>query len=771
MDNLEGKANHNAGPPGKDHQSPPDPTVRAGEDPGRPQRTKKPRTMGSAEGSADSASVPGQVMQMRGPMPTVLSAHDVVELMLRYKRTILIVFVLVAAPAIAAIWTQVVPKYRAQAQVRVRPIIPYLVFKTEDSGSIPLYDSYVNTQVSIMSGVAVLQRVLDQQEVQQTQWYTNPPKSFVQRLRGNPPAARDRLRDSLSAKPRKATEIIDVTFTDSRATDAQIIVNTLLDQYVKYVAEMSDATQDQLYSQLVEQYRTLENEILGREKLTAELRQRLGTATPEELVSGQRVRLDGAQARLADVKQNIALLNWEIARATAVDANDTSAAEVTEEQLRYYRDDEWRRLDSSVRGLKHAIETTILAEKHPDAIRAQKDLAFAEESLRLREAQLDEQWREGLKTGTALAAGYGGSNYQDDLLSLKHQLERSQYEEQLLDAEYKAQQKAFDDLFGNAQLLEKENSALSHKRTLFDAVRQRLDQKNMERNVPGSIEVLARAQAPSQPYNDRRVVLTFMMCVLALGLGGGVAFIRDSRNKAIHAPKDLPYPMQVQFLGVIPDTVAAKSSNGQIGQTLIEPTRVIRTALLSRLNGQGCATVLVTSAGAGTGKSSFTLMLGKSLAQTGKKVLMIDADFKKMTLTNQFGNLSDQSGFIQSLSCGSVYKRHIFETQTPGLNIVPAGKRGDGEVALEGIANGAFSACIDKLRRQYDVILLDSPPILPLADATILSSQVDGTIMVERELISRRSDVISALSRLASADARLLGTVFVGSGSHEKYGY
>ena len=100
-----------------------------------------------------------------------------------------------------------------------------------------------------------------------------------------------------------------------------------------------------------------------------------------------------------------------------------------------------------------------------------------------------------------------------------------------------------------------------------------------------------------------------------------------------------------------------------------------------------------------------------------------------------------------------------------------AGVRGDDSGFFEETANGAFKACIGQLREQFNFILLDSSPILPVADATILSSQVDGTIMVERELVSRRANVIDALARLGSAGGRLLGTVFVGSGSHEGYGY
>ncbi len=175
---------------------------------------------------------------------------------------LLLVFVLLVASVIAAIWTQVIPEYRAEAEVRVRPIIPYLVFRTEDSGMIPLYSSYVNTQVSIMRSNVVLQRVLDQPQVRETQWYKEPPKPLVQRLLGKPPASHiERLKDGLSAKPRKETEIIDITFIDSNAEDAKIIVDVILDEYVQYIGEKSDATKDELYSKLVDQYKSLDNEI------------------------------------------------------------------------------------------------------------------------------------------------------------------------------------------------------------------------------------------------------------------------------------------------------------------------------------------------------------------------------------------------------------------------------------------------------------------------------------------------------------------------------
>ncbi len=778
MDNSKDRTKGHAQPAGENPQTAPDPVVQVADHSARDAQKKKPaEIVHNADGSAGRTLQSNSYMGTAGPMQSVLTARDIKEMIFHHKWTILIVFILVAAPALAVIWSQVTPEFQAAAQVRIRPIMPFLVFKTEDSGAIPLYESYVNTQVSIIGGTTVLDRVLLLPEVQQTQWYKNPPKSLVERLTGNPPTQRIRLQDALSARPRKDTEFIDVTFTDRSPQDAQLILNAVLDQYVQYLGYMSDATQDKIYNQLVEQYRSLESEILGREKVTAELRQQLGTATPEELVSSQRVRLDEAQARLAEVKQNIKVLEWEITQATTVDSNDA----LTAKQLRYYEDAEWRRLDGNVRNIQHAIETSIMTDKHPDAIRAQKDLAFAEELLRVREGQLDDEWAnqpkntDGLSMGTAAA---GGPGYMDSLPLLKYRLDRAKYEEQLLETELKAQQTEFDDLFGRAQLLEKENLDLQHKRDLFDAVRQRRDQKNMERNVPASIEVLTRATLPSEPYSDRRITLTAMTMILALGLGGGVAFRKESRNRAIYAPKDLPYPMQVPFLGNIPEARGGSSFGGSLRSRydavhfnrsrIIESVRVVRTALLSRLDGHTGTVILITSAATGTGKSTFTMMLGKSLAQAGKKVLLIDADFRKMTLTNHFKDLTGQSGFIQSLRCGSVHKRHIFQTETSGLSIVPAGKRGDDGQVLEEIA-GELQICIAEMRQQYDVILLDSPAILPLADAAILAGQVDGTIMVERERRSHRAEAISALVRLGAAGGRLLGTVFIGSAWHSEY--
>ena len=113
------------------------------------------------------------------------------------------------------------------------------------------------------------------------------------------------------------------------------------------------------------------------------------------------------------------------------------------------------------------------------------------------------------------------------------------------------------------------------------------------------------------------------------------------------------------------------------------------------------------------------------------------------------------------------------ETETIGLSILPAGKVEKGIIALEQIASGALQTYLDRLSTQsdFDLILLDCPAILTIANTIIMASHVDGTIMVERERLSHRGNVARALARLGSSGGHLLGTVVVGLHKNQGAGY
>ncbi len=732
---------------------------------------------------ATTAIRPAQTLGLNQRGQTGPSPGELLASVLRFKWTLVLVSFFVAIPIIAGVWTQVVPKYTARAEVRIKPYVQRLVFNTDENGMIPFYESFVNTQVSIARSLVVLQSVLDQKEVQETKWYKGVIDAAAQQPEGGDTFPLEMLRGTLSVIPRRRTEIIDVSMQGKDPHEIKIIVDAAVKQYIEYTTEQADATKDVIYQQLEDQHSLLEKEIIERELECAKLHKSLGTEIPQELVSSKRVRLDETQANLRSLQQRISLLEWEAQQAEAADSNQPGVVSVAGrgKQPAYYEDSEWRTLNTNAQNIELQIANSIYTPNHPNMVQLTKSLEFAKQLRSQRERQLDEQWRRGVTNVTTTVASTDTTitSVATSAVSLEYELARTKLEEQLVRKELEKQQEGFQKIFEEAQMLTKANSALQYKRQLYEAVRQRLDQKKMERNVPGSIEVLTWAFCPSTPDEDRRLAFTGMALAFGLAAGSGVAFLRASRNQTIAAFKDMPQPMQVPFLGRIPlirtRVPLGRSLYDEIEQNqflLIESIRVLRTALLSQLGTKSSATVLVTSANEGTGKSSTTMMLGKSLAQSGRKILMIDADFYRMTLSKRF-DLLDRPGFMDSLSCRSIDKRHIFPTKTLGLSVMPAGTRHDENVVFEEIANAAFKTCMDQLAKQYDfdIILLDSAPILPVADATILAGQVYGTIMVEREHLSRRANVANALARLTSTGGRLLGTVFIGSGGREDYGY
>ena len=838
---------------------------------------------------------------------------------LRFKWMMLGVFVLIAGPAVAAVWTLIVPMYGARAEVRIRPIIPRLVFRTDDNGAIPFYAGFMNTQVAIIRSRMVLQRVLEQEDVRKTEWYSAKP---------GPPAYRqplppmERLQDGLSARPRARTEIIDISMVARSGRDAETIANAVLDQYIKFVREMSDETEDLLYRQLTEQYKALENEIAGREVVLARLRKELGTGDPVELVAKKRVRVDQTEAELKAIWQRLSVLDLRKGRLErdhlvseaseqeldrlrfirAVAEMPSAARRVLQQRLHAERqalaariaeyqkvvselrpapkasagnvtpgpepaasrpstelitrprpaaasqpgapahggtvrldaamarlevlrrqvdaigwqaeelakvagtpetgpavqatqpvrtpelheDPEWRRLDLALKSLQHKwdTESQYLKPTHPKMIDLAGELKFARELIHLRETQLaQEQVRPRRPMPVAGMENVGAvlraprpdqvqkqtPDYRAQLMAFGAELEVLRHQEQLVQTELKAQKDDFGRTFNSAQMLDRESKAVEHKREIFQAIRTRLDQKETERNVPGSIEVLNRAFASSKPAQDRRLVFTFM--ALAAGMGAAVmaGYLKAAFSQDLDSTEDLSALLRTPFLGQLPVVDgAAETPSDKVEPALAEGARMIRTALLARLrqtDAAGGSALLITSAEPGAGKSTITALLGHSIAESGKRVLMVDADMRKRELSSRLG-LRDQPGLSECLANSK--RITIYPTNMPNLSVIPSG-RGDSGAAIELTTNGIFSASLADWRKEFDIVLLDSPPILPVADARILAGQADGTIMVVRRQGGRRTDLIDALALLVSSGGKLLGTVFIGEGRRKKY--
>jgi capsular exopolysaccharide synthesis family protein len=820
----------------------------------------------------------------------------------RYKWSILAIFILVAGAAIPAIWTlpTFLPKYTAHGVVQVRPIIPTFVFKTPESGPIPLYDSYLNSQVGIIRSPRVLQRVLEdnrsEDSVQNTEWYRDKPLPLM----GAGKTPLERLLDDLEVRPRGRTEFIDIEVSTYKARDAAIIVNAVLDHYLGIVRELSDETRQQLYRDLVKEDQELRSDIEARERVVATLRRELGAGTPEEMIAQARTRLNAAGDAMEQLERDIAAAEWEehelwrLVRldpaaatslheslteavrvldeeikalspapetadagaapdAPSVAAADTeagadadadaavpaeaqepvdTATEASEAQLAALRDErakldarrkelalilrpksedpgeeapaevapatpvvdprtdgEWQRLNAQHQSARIDVEVARerLQDSHPEMIALQRRVTFTAELIRERERQLSEEaaqaadqavnlpgqrFRRGeTRTPQAVPEIVG------QLQAARQRVKQLKRQESLRREDVSRAEAGLAKTFESAQTLAKEADTIRHKRELYTAVRTRLDQMEMQRNVPGSIEVLTRAFAPSEPSKDRRLMLTGMALAGALAAGVAQAFLRGNTPQAIKTramerviteSDELVTGLQTPFLGDLPLLPDDAEHPVEASPLLVEPVRMVRTALLQRLGGRRGSVVQVTSACPGVGKSTVAILLGRSLAQCGKKVLLVDADLKHPALADRFG-CAAEPGFIGALVRSAADSQAILATDTPGLSLLPSGVPRSG-MDHELITNGVLKACLERWRDEYDIVLLDSSPVLPVADARILAQRADGTILVVREKACRRSEVVEALALLEVCGGKLLGAVFVGAGRGGRYG-
>ncbi|WP_413365665.1 CpsD/CapB family tyrosine-protein kinase [Lysinibacillus sp. 3P01SB] len=193
------------------------------------------------------------------------------------------------------------------------------------------------------------------------------------------------------------------------------------------------------------------------------------------------------------------------------------------------------------------------------------------------------------------------------------------------------------------------------------------------------------------------------------------------------------------------------------GKSLIsEQFRTMRTNITFAAPDHEVQTILVTSSIPGEGKSTTAANLGVVFAQEEKRVLMIDADLRKPTLHYAFG-VFNVIGLSSVLTRKNAFYDAIQETTVAGLNLLPSGPIPPNPAEL--LASKTMDALFEELKKLYDIIIVDAPPVLPVTDAQILSNKCDGTLLIANAGIVTKEVVIKAKSALAGSQARIMGVV------------
>lgn len=373
------------------------------------------------------------------------------------------------------------------------------------------------------------------------------------------------------------------------------------------------------------------------------------------------------------------------------------------------------------------------------------------------------------------------------LKRIKNDYESAQREESLLSRDYKNQSQRVGSEASKAANYASLRREAETQRQMYQSLLLQQSQANMSGSVPVTpIRVVQHAQAPERPYKPRAILNISFGVMFGLALCVGIIFVRERLDRSIKAPGASRRLFNAPELGVIPNLgvngfavnkrgwLGAKGMNGthENGSALVvQPngpqyvTESFRSTLASILRAQASGKpqkiILVTSPGPSEGKTTVVHNLGMVLAETGRRVLLVDADFRRPHLHRKFG-LPNEWGLIDVL-CDDLpldeYPPERLETPTglPGLSILP------NRVTQNNVAKALYSprlrAVLEMLSRRYDMILVDAPPILSVADARIIAPLADSVILVLRCGVTDRESAMEAHQRIQEDGVSVLGTV------------
>lgn len=314
-------------------------------------------------------------------------------------------------------------------------------------------------------------------------------------------------------------------------------------------------------------------------------------------------------------------------------------------------------------------------------------------------------------------------------------------------------------------------------RALYDALLQRYKAVSATAGVSSNnVSIVDRADPPISPVSPRLLLNVFLALFLGLMLGVGYVVLREHFDDGIRSVDDVEGKLGRSVLGLVPKLEGGQNPSEElqkIRSEISEAYYAVRAALeLSTPNGPP-RSLVITSSGPAEGKSTTSYALARGFAQIGRRVALIDADMRKPAQHHNLG-VVNKAGLANLLARQMTLSQVIQQTNTPNLDFVPAGPVPVNPAQL--IAGAELHTLIEQLKSDYDVVVIDAPPVLGLADAPTLSSHVDATLFVLQANRTRGRQARTALGRLGAARAHIVGVLLTKfdrkvAGYTDDYGY
>ncbi len=297
-----------------------------------------------------------------------------------------------------------------------------------------------------------------------------------------------------------------------------------------------------------------------------------------------------------------------------------------------------------------------------------------------------------------------------------------------------------------------------------------------EKLETGGVTVVEKAAVDTDPVSPKPLRNTVLGLALGMAFGLGVAFVGEYLDSTIRSTEEAERVFGASVLGTIPVDQVEKGESRRLvivdapGSAAAEAYRVVRNSL-DFINFQGnMKTIVVTSAAPGEGKSTVSANLAAALANAGKKVVLVSSDFRRST-TSEFFNVNNFIGLSDVLLGAHSLKSALQRPGDSQLLILTAGKMPPNPSELLGSTK--MKDVISSLEEWADWVIIDTPPLLAVADPAAVARWADGVLLVSQAGVSTRDAARKGAELLQKAGARIIGVVVWGldEGRAGRYGY
>ncbi len=663
-----------------------------------------------------------ELQPKQGQAETVLQVQDYLRILRSRWKEILLVFLLVFVSG-AVVTKTMTPMYTSQMRFEIQAPKDLINVAQGDVNPVQqtVHEYYLETQFQALVSENNLRAVVNKLGLA-SEWEMDEK------------SAAGRVAMNLNVSPVKATNLVDVSVSDSDPKLAQRICAEIAECYKELRKDSEDALINEAINKRYEVLRARQDELerkadvvrqyIRSGKYISYMWQQSGEGTPQSSSSEEQVyqqltaqRL-GLQSEIAQMTAHISKLQelkdadllGYVTRTGLLTAESYSSARVRT-LFEQHQKEETDRTQMLLSGY---------GQRHPAVLRLDEQHKTSRE-------RLDEEL-------------VGMRDSMVDQLAVK-KAEMETLETRLLEARNNLRDKTLED-----QKVQNALQEYKAEKERYDKLESDYEADKMRMTTPRLYtKVYQNASLPVLPTSPNVAKNLLTAALLGLGAGILVAFAYDFFDTSVKTLEDAERHLGLPVLGVIPQDAGLLMLQGGNGPDA-EAYRILRTNIELKRSLFKATTFAVVSSSAGEGKTTTLINLAYVFAQAGYSTLMIDADLRRPMLA-RYAEVSSEMGLVNYLSGEAELKDIVFRSEVPNLYLVPSGP-------LPSDPSGALGSyrmenLLSEAAKRFDIVFIDSPPVLGISDSSLLVSKADATILVlqprrmQLKALQRTKDVIT----------------------------